>query len=110
MPASGAVDGGLCAVGAGGEVERGVGRYSSAIYGKENDMSKQRYGRPSTGQKGNNRPTVVISRESYDEVDSLSIGTGMSRSAIIDYFISEGLKRARIEEVVIKTKRLVLED
>ncbi|MGU7877936.1 hypothetical protein ACS6ZA_10755 [Streptococcus suis] len=47
-------------------------------------MSKQRYGRPSTGQKGNNRPTVVISRE--------------------------GLKRARIEEVVIKTKRLVLED
>ncbi|WP_192873758.1 hypothetical protein [Streptococcus suis] len=50
-------------------------------------MSKQRYGRPSTGQKGNNRPTVVI-----------------------DYFISEGLKRARIEEVVIKTKRLVLED
>ncbi|MGT2710988.1 antitoxin [Streptococcus oriscaviae] len=73
-------------------------------------MSKQRYGRPSTGQKGNNRPTVVISRENYDEVDSLSIGTGMSRSAIIDYFISEGLKRARIEEVTIKTKRLVLED
>lgn len=67
-------------------------------------------GRPSTGQKGNTRPTVVISRESYDEVDSLSIGTGMSRSAIIDYFISEGLKRARIEEVVIKTKRLVLDD
>ncbi|WP_367005837.1 hypothetical protein ABZ559_07770 [Streptococcus sp. ZY19097] len=73
-------------------------------------MSKQRYGRPSTGQKGNNRPTVVISRENYDEVDSLSIGTGMSRSAIVDYFISEDLKRARIEEVVIKTKRLVLED
>ncbi|HEL1636184.1 hypothetical protein [Streptococcus suis] len=38
MPASGAVDGGLCAVGAGGEVERGVGRYSSAIYGKEKGM------------------------------------------------------------------------
>ncbi|HFR3254650.1 TPA: hypothetical protein ACHU6D_000746 [Streptococcus suis] len=46
-------------------------------------MSKQRYGRPSTGQKGNNRPTVVISRESYDEVDNLSIGTGMSRSASV---------------------------
>ncbi|HEM3187899.1 TPA: antitoxin [Streptococcus suis] len=73
-------------------------------------MSKQRYGRPSTGQKGNNRPTVVSSRENYDEVDNLSLGTGMSRSAIIDYFISEGLKRARIEEVIIKTKRLVLED
>ncbi|HEM5230599.1 TPA: hypothetical protein U1335_000073 [Streptococcus suis] len=40
MPASGAVDGGLCAVGAGGEVERGVGRYSSAIYGKEKGMEK----------------------------------------------------------------------
>lgn len=40
MPASGAVDGGLCAVGAGGEVERGVGRYSSAIYGKEEGMEK----------------------------------------------------------------------
>ncbi|WP_185738580.1 hypothetical protein [Streptococcus suis] len=43
MPASGAVDGGLCAVGAGGEVERGVGRYSSAIYGKEKDMRPKRY-------------------------------------------------------------------
>lgn len=73
-------------------------------------MLKQKYGRPSTGQKGNNRPTVVISRENYDEVDSLSLGTGMSRSAIVDYFISEGLKKARIEEVIIKTKRLVLED
>ena len=73
-------------------------------------MPKQKYGRPSTGQKGNNRPTVVISRENYDEVDSLSLGTGMSRSAIVDYFISEGLKKARIEEVIIKTKRLVLED
>ncbi|HFI0673060.1 TPA: antitoxin [Streptococcus suis] len=52
---------------------------------------------------------MVISRENYDEVDNLSLGTGMSRSAIIDYFISEGLKRARIEEVIIKTKRLVLE-
>ncbi|CYU81458.1 hypothetical protein [Streptococcus suis] len=40
MPASGAVDGGLCAVGAGGEVERGVGRYSSAIYRKEKDVDK----------------------------------------------------------------------
>ena len=40
------------------------------------------YGRPSTGQKGNNRPTVVISRENYDEIDALSIGTGMTRSAI----------------------------
>ncbi|WP_171943026.1 hypothetical protein [Streptococcus suis] len=40
MPASGAVDGGLCAVGAGGEVERGVGRYSSAIYGKEKEMNE----------------------------------------------------------------------
>lgn len=40
MPASGAVDGGLCAVGAGGEVERGVGRYSSAIYRKEKGMEK----------------------------------------------------------------------
>lgn len=48
---------------------------------------------------------VVISRENYDEVNGLSIGTGMSHSAIVDYFISEGLKRARIEEVVIKTKR-----
>lgn len=72
-------------------------------------MPKQKYGRPSTGQKGNNRPTVVISRENYDEVDSLSLGTGMSRSAIVDYFISEGLKKARIEEVIIKTKRLVIE-
>ncbi|RRD29143.1 antitoxin, partial [Streptococcus minor] len=26
-------------------------------------MMKKQYGRPSTGQKGNNRPTVVISRE-----------------------------------------------
>lgn len=43
MPASGAVDGGLCAVGAGGEVERGVGRYSSAIYGKEKGMRPKRY-------------------------------------------------------------------
>ncbi|HEL2593587.1 TPA: hypothetical protein TZ702_000370 [Streptococcus suis] len=40
MPASGAVDGSLCAVGAGGEVERGVGRYSSAIYRKEEGMDK----------------------------------------------------------------------
>ncbi|MGQ7333312.1 hypothetical protein ACTGXQ_07740 [Streptococcus suis] len=40
MPASGVVDGGLCAVGAGGEVERGVGRYSSAIYGKEEEMNE----------------------------------------------------------------------
>ncbi|HEL1936505.1 hypothetical protein HCC27_08920 [Streptococcus suis] len=40
MPASGAVDGGLCAVGAGGEVERGVGRYSSAIYRKEKGMNE----------------------------------------------------------------------
>lgn len=70
----------------------------------------QRHGRPSTGQKGNNRPTVVISRENYDEVDSLALGTGMSRSAIVDYFISEGLKKARIEEVVVKTKRLVLDN
>lgn len=73
-------------------------------------MTKQKYGRPSTGQKGNNRPTVVISRENYDEVDNLSLGTGMSRSAVVDYFISEGLRRARIEEVTITTKRLVLED
>lgn len=49
MPASGAVDGGLCAVGAGGEVERGVGRYSSAIYGKEKDMRPKRY--PYQGMK-----------------------------------------------------------
>lgn len=67
------------------------------------------YGRPSTGQKGNNRPTVVISRENYDEIDALSIGTGMTRSAITDYLISESLKRAHIEEVMIKTKRLVIE-
>ncbi|NQH79549.1 hypothetical protein HO640_11735, partial [Streptococcus suis] len=40
MPASGAVDGGLCAVGAGGEVERGVGRYSSAVYRKEKGMNE----------------------------------------------------------------------
>ena len=72
-------------------------------------MTKQKYGRPSTGQKGNNRPTVVISRENYDEIDALSIGTGMTRSAIVDYFITEGLKRAHIEEVTIKTKRLVIE-
>ncbi len=49
MPASGAVDGGLCAVGAGGEVERGVGRFSSAIYGKEEDMRPKRY--PYSGKK-----------------------------------------------------------
>lgn len=67
------------------------------------------YGRPSTGQKGNNRPTVVISRENYDEIDALSIGSGMTRSAIADYLISESLKRAHIEEVTIKTKRLVIE-
>ena len=48
-------------------------------------------------KKGNNRPTVVISRENYDEIDALSIGTGMTRSAIVDYFITEGLKRAHIE-------------
>ncbi|HFI0694719.1 TPA: hypothetical protein ACGO4F_000783 [Streptococcus suis] len=40
MPAVRAVDGGLCAVGAGGEVARGVGRQGSAIYGKENDMNE----------------------------------------------------------------------
>lgn len=43
MPAVRAVDGGLCAVGAGGEVERGVGRCGSAIYGKGNDMRPKRY-------------------------------------------------------------------
>lgn len=73
-------------------------------------MPKQKYGRPSTGQKGSDRPIVAISRENYDEVDSLALGTGMSRSAIVNYFISEGLKRSRIEEVTIKTKRLVLDD
>ncbi|HEM4327349.1 hypothetical protein HCC16_11380 [Streptococcus suis] len=40
MPAVRAVNGGLCAVGAGGEVERGVGRYSSAVYGKEKEMNE----------------------------------------------------------------------
>ncbi|HFU4025626.1 TPA: hypothetical protein ACGO0F_001334 [Streptococcus suis] len=40
MPAVRAVDGGLCAVGAGGEVERGVGRCGSAIYGKEEGMEE----------------------------------------------------------------------
>ena len=52
---------------------------------------------------------MVISRENYDEIDALSIGTGMTRSAITDYLISESLKRAHIEEVTIKTKRLVIE-
>lgn len=73
-------------------------------------MTKPKYGRPSTGQKGVNRPTIVISRENYDEIDRLSIGTGMTRSAIADHLISESLKRAKVEEITITTKRLIIDE
>lgn len=68
MPASGAVDGGLCAVGAGGEVERGVGRYSSAIYGKEEGMELQE-----VKQKLSELENRIATREKEMEEDRVLI-------------------------------------
>lgn len=70
----------------------------------------QKYGRPLTGQKENNYSTMVVSRENYDKVVSLAIRSGMTRSAIVNHLITKGLKRARIEEVAIKTKQIVFDD
>ncbi|HFI0107162.1 TPA: hypothetical protein ACGOV5_001539 [Streptococcus suis] len=71
MPAVRAVDGGLCAVGAGGEVARGVGRCGSAIYGKENDMRPKRY--PYSGQ---------MKKQPHDEIAKLRCEVAVNTSEL----------------------------
>ncbi|HFI0364369.1 TPA: hypothetical protein ACGOWW_000985 [Streptococcus suis] len=104
MPASGAVDGGLCAVGAGGEVERGVGRYSSAVYRKENDMNKK--GRPAGVKNDRGLYTIAVPKEIYDQIDDLAIGSGRSRTAVASFIFTEGLEHIQIVEETITRKRI----